>query len=101
MDAKTVQKPSPKALSPPLIPPLGDDWLATDCLSLKLTIRNYKKAPPGGLSDCFDIHLTSIHNFSAVIRKKYFSSKEVPPFHLGGVMSVIVNTLGEVELGWN
>ena len=52
----------------------------------------------GGLLDCFDIDLTSIHNFSAVIRKKYFSSKEVPPFHLGGVMSVIVNTLGEVEL---
>ena len=47
MDAKTVQKPSPKALSPPLIPPLGDDWLATDCLSLKLTIRNPKKLQGG------------------------------------------------------
>ena len=44
-----LQKPP---LSPPLIP-LGEDWLATDCLSLKLTIRNQRKAPPrrgwGGL----------------------------------------------------
>ena len=31
----------------PLLSPLGEDRLATDCLSLKLTIRNQRKAPPG------------------------------------------------------
>ena len=39
-----LQKPNNSPLySPPTAPllsPLGDYWLATDCLSLKVTIRN-------------------------------------------------------------
>ena len=46
-------------------------------------------------------YLTSIHNFSAVIRKKQFCMKEVPPFHLRHIMYLIIKMLDEVELGWN
>ena len=49
--------------------------------------------------------LTYIHNFSAIIPEKYFFVKEVPPFHLIGVISLIINMLYMVELGvelgWN
>ena len=50
-------------------------------------------------------YLTSIHNFSAIIRKKYFIAKEVPPFHLMELICLAFSVLGKVELvvelGWN
>ena len=46
-------------------------------------------------------YLTSIHNFSAIILKKYFYAKEIPPFHLRYIMCLIINALDVVELGWN
>ena len=45
--------------------------------------------------------LTYIHNFSAIIPEKYFFVKEVPPFHLTGVICLRFNALDVVELGWN
>ena len=55
--------------------------------------------------DCFSFHLTSIHNFSAIIQKKYFIAKEVPPFHLVELICLAFSVLGKVELGvelgWN
>ena len=39
------------------------------------------RALGGGLLDCFGIHLTFIHNFSAIILIKYFFSFVIPPFH--------------------
>ncbi len=60
-----LQKPNN---SPPLLSPLGDDRLGTDCLNPKLTTPNKKKPLQGGLLDCFDINLTSVHNFLAVFR---------------------------------
>ena len=44
-------------------------------------------------------YLTSIHNFSAIIRKEYFCAKEVPPFHLRHIIHLIINVLDKVELG--
>ncbi len=46
-------------------------------------------------------YLTSIHNFSAIIRKKQFCAKEVPPFHLRHIIYLIIKMLDEVELWWN
>ena len=55
--------------------------------------------------DCFSLYLTSVHNFSTIIQKKYFSAKEIPPFHPWYIIYLIINTLGAVELwveyGWN
>ena len=55
--------------------------------------------------DCFSFHLTSIHDFSAIIHKKYFIAKEVPPFHLVELICLAFSVLGKVELvvelGWN
>ena len=52
-----------------------------------------------------DQYLTSLHNFSTIILKKKIYAKEVPPFHLNGVIHLIINTLDRVELrveyGWN
>ena len=45
----------------PLLSPLGEDWLATDCLSLKLTIRNQRKAPPRRVGEGF-LHLFNIYS---------------------------------------
>ena len=45
--------------------------------------------------------LTFIHNFSAIILRKKIYAKEVPPFHLVGVIHLIINMLDMVELGWN
>ena len=42
-----------QAPTAPLLSPLGDDWLATDCLSLKLTIRNQRKPLQGGVGEGF------------------------------------------------
>ena len=47
------------------------------------------------------IFLTFIHNFSAIILRKKNYAKEVPLFHLVGVIHLIINTLDMVELGWN
>ena len=49
----------------------------------------------------FAMLLTYIHNFSAIIPEKYFFVKEVPPFHLTGVICLRFNALDVVELGWN
>ena len=43
-------------------------------------------------------YLTSIHNFSAIILRKKNYAKEVPPFHLIGVIHLRINMLGMVEL---
>ena len=51
-----------------------------------------------GFWTCFSTYLTSIHNFSAIIQKKYFIAKEVPPFHLGVVMHLAFSALDKVEL---
>ena len=45
--------------------------------------------------------LTFIHNFSAIILRKKIYAKEVPLFHLAGVIHLIISTLDMVELGWN
>ena len=48
--------------------------------------------------DCFSFHLTSINSFSAIIRKKFFIAKEVPPFHLVKLICLAFSVLGKVEL---
>ena len=67
--------------------------------------RGGLRALGGGLLDCFDIHLTFIHNFSAIILIKYFFSFVIPPFHRAEIIVLSVNVLGVVELwveyGWN
>ena len=45
--------------------------------------------------------LTFIHNFSAIILRKKNYAIEVPLFHLTAVISLVINMLGKVELGWN
>ena len=45
--------------------------------------------------------LTYIHNFSGIIPEKYFFVKEVPPFHLTDVITLVINRLDRVELWWN
>ena len=74
----------------PLLSPLGEDWLGATYWSVL---------------EWNGIKLTSIHNFSAIILRKIFFAKEVPPFHLIGVISLIINMLYMVELwvelGWN
>ena len=50
---------------------------------------------------CIVALLTYVHNFSAIILVKYFFVKEVPPFHLTGVICLRFNALDVVELGWN
>ena len=49
--------------------------------------------------DCFSFHLTSIHDFSAIIHKKYFIAKEVPPFHRVELICLAFSVLGKMELG--
>ena len=45
------------------------------------------------------------NTFSCLFSEKYFLSFEVPPFHLGVVIVLIINRLRMVELqveyGWN
>ena len=41
--------PTPRMKPPPV--PLGDDWLVTGCLSLKLTFRNKKNPNQGGVGE--------------------------------------------------
>ena len=43
-------------------------------------------------------YLTSIHNFSAIILRKKNYAKEVPSFHLIGVIHLRINMLGMVKL---
>ena len=43
-------------------------------------------------------YLTSIHNFSAIILRKKNYAKEVPFFHLIGVIHLRIIMLGMVEL---
>ena len=49
--------------------------------------------------------LTVVNTFSTLFQEKYFLSFVIPPFHLGIVITLIINSLCKVELwvelGWN
>ena len=49
--------------------------------------------------------LTVVNTFLLVFQEKYFLSFVIPPFHLGIVITLIINSLCKVELwveyGWN
>ena len=47
------------------------------------------------------VGLTFFQNFSAIILRKKIYAKEVPPFHLAGVIHLIISMLDMVELWWN
>ena len=41
------------------------------------------------------------NTFSCLFSEEYFLSFEIPPFHLNTVITLIINELRMVELGWN
>ena len=49
--------------------------------------------------------LTVVNTFSMLFQEKYFLSFVIPPFHLSGITTLIINGLCRVELwveyGWN